>query len=44
MLFVVLLPHIGTTTYETEEEMAMMTVQNILAVVDGRPMPNEVVS
>lgn len=41
---VLLLPHIGTTTYETEEEMAIMTVQNILAVVDGRPMPNEVIS
>jgi len=40
---VLLLPHIGTTTYETEEEMAMMTVQNILAAVDGRSMPNEVV-
>lgn len=41
---VLLLPHIGTNTYETEEDMAMMTVQNILAVADGRPMPNEVVS
>ncbi|KAF0714838.1 glyoxylate reductase/hydroxypyruvate reductase-like [Aphis craccivora] len=41
---VLLLPHIGTNTYETEEEMAMITVQNILAVVDGRPMPNEVIS
>lgn len=41
---VLLLPHIGTNAYETEEDMAMMTVQNILAVADGRPMPNEVVS
>lgn len=40
---VLLLPHIGTSTFEMEEEMAMMTTQNILAVLDGCPMPNEVV-
>ncbi|XP_060873066.1 glyoxylate reductase/hydroxypyruvate reductase-like [Metopolophium dirhodum] len=40
---VLLLPHIGTSTFEIEEEMAMMTTQNILAVLDGCPMPNEVV-
>uniref|UniRef100_A0A2S2NTP1 Glyoxylate reductase/hydroxypyruvate reductase n=1 Tax=Schizaphis graminum TaxID=13262 RepID=A0A2S2NTP1_SCHGA len=40
---VLLLPHIGTSTLELEEEMAVMTAQNILAVLDGCPMPNEVV-
>lgn len=40
---VLLLPHIGTATFETEEEMAVMTTQNILAVLDGCPMPNEVI-
>jgi len=43
-LFTVLLPHIGSSTIETEEEMAIMTAQNILAVLEGTPMPNEVVS
>lgn len=42
-LFAVLLPHVGSSTYETEEEMAMMTARNILAVLDGNPMPNEVI-
>lgn len=42
-MFKVLLPHIGSSTDETEEEMAMMTVQNILAVLDNNPMPNEVI-
>lgn len=40
---VLLLPHIGTSTSEMEEEMAVMTAQNILAVLDGSPMPNEVI-
>ncbi|XP_015367806.1 PREDICTED: glyoxylate reductase/hydroxypyruvate reductase-like isoform X1 [Diuraphis noxia] len=39
---VLLLPHIGTSTFETEEEMAVMTSQNILAVLDGCSMPHEV--
>jgi len=42
-LFTVLLPHIGSSTDETEEEMAVMTAQNILAVLDNKPMPNEVI-
>lgn len=40
---VLLLPHIGSSTDETELEMAMMTAQNILAVLDNNPMPNEVI-
>lgn len=40
---VFLLPHVGSSTDETEEEMAVMTAQNILAVLDGNPMPNEVI-
>lgn len=43
ILFLVLLPHIGSSTDETEEDMAMVTAQNILAVLDGTSMPNEVV-
>lgn len=42
-LFAVLLPHIGSSTYETEEDMAVMTANNILAVLDNTPMPNEVI-
>lgn len=38
-----LLPHIGSSTDETEEDMAMLTARNIVAVLDGTPMPNEVV-
>ncbi|XP_025414561.1 glyoxylate reductase/hydroxypyruvate reductase-like isoform X2 [Sipha flava] len=40
---VLLLPHIGSSTLETEDEMAMLTAQNILAVLDGKPMPCEVI-
>jgi len=32
----------GSSTDETEEDMAVMTAQNILAVLDGTSMPNEV--
>ncbi|VVC30904.1 D-isomer specific 2-hydroxyacid dehydrogenase, NAD-binding domain conserved site,D-isomer specific 2- [Cinara cedri] len=40
---VLLLPHVGSSTYETVEKMAMLTAENILAVLNGDPMPAEVV-
>lgn len=40
--FAVLLPHIGSSTTEIEEKMAMVTAENILAVLNGSPMPSEV--
>lgn len=42
IIIVVLLPHLGSSTEDTEEAMAVMAVQNILAVLDGIPMPSEV--
>ncbi|PSN52979.1 Glyoxylate reductase/hydroxypyruvate reductase [Blattella germanica] len=38
----VIIPHIGSATIETRDEMAVMTAQNILAALDGQPMPAEV--
>ncbi|XP_050443256.1 glyoxylate reductase/hydroxypyruvate reductase-like [Adelges cooleyi] len=37
-----LLPHIGSSTFETEASMAVLTAKNILAVLDNTRMPNEV--
>ncbi|XP_050443203.1 glyoxylate reductase/hydroxypyruvate reductase-like [Adelges cooleyi] len=39
-----LLPHVGSSTVETEASMAILTAKNILAVLDNTPMPNEVKS
>lgn len=39
---VVLLPHIGTATFETRREMAIMVAKNIAAVLEGREAPNKV--
>lgn len=39
---VVLLPHIGSATYETRVKMGMMVVDNISAVLAGREPPNRV--
>ncbi len=39
---VVLLPHLGSATATTRMRMGMMCVENILAVWDGRPAPNQV--
>ncbi|XP_025414551.1 glyoxylate reductase/hydroxypyruvate reductase-like [Sipha flava] len=39
---VVLLPHIGSASIETRIEMALITANNIIAVLDNKPMPNEV--
>lgn len=35
----VLLPHIGSATTETRTAMAVLTAQNILAALEGLPMP-----
>jgi lactate dehydrogenase-like 2-hydroxyacid dehydrogenase len=37
-----LLPHIGTATIETRVAMAMRALDNIAAVLSGRPAPDEV--
>ncbi|HET7119968.1 MAG TPA: D-glycerate dehydrogenase [Solirubrobacterales bacterium] len=34
---VVLLPHLGSATVETREEMALLAARNAIAVVEGRP-------
>jgi glyoxylate reductase len=39
---VVLIPHIGSATYETRVKMGMMVVENISAVLAGREPPNRV--
>jgi glyoxylate reductase len=41
---VVLLPHLGSATLQTRAAMADLAVENALAVLDGRPAPNPVVS
>ncbi|KAJ7452846.1 hypothetical protein FB451DRAFT_1282243 [Mycena latifolia] len=35
----VVLPHIGSATLETRNEMAMLTARNVLAGVFGEPVP-----
>ncbi|MEK7293364.1 MAG: D-glycerate dehydrogenase [Nitrospirota bacterium] len=39
---VVLLPHLGSATSETRIRMGMMCVENVLAVLEGRSVPNRV--
>ena len=39
---VVLLPHLGSATTETRVRMGMMCVENVLAVLEGKPAPNRV--
>ena len=36
---VIILPHIGTATEETRRAMRELAVENLLAVLDGRPPP-----
>lgn len=38
----VLLPHIGSATFETRNRMAVMAAENLLAVLEGRPPANPV--
>ena len=40
---VVLLPHMGSATVETRTAMGMKVVDNLLALRDGRPLPDRVV-
>ncbi|XP_063243215.1 glyoxylate reductase/hydroxypyruvate reductase isoform X3 [Bacillus rossius redtenbacheri] len=35
----VLLPHIGSATHQARTDMAVLTARNILAAVEGRPLP-----
>jgi glyoxylate reductase len=35
-------PHIGSATVRTRAKMAEMAVENLLAALDGRPMPHQV--
>jgi glyoxylate reductase len=37
---VVLSPHLGSATYETRNEMALLVADNIMAVLEGRVPPN----
>ena len=38
----IVLPHIGSATHTTRERMADLSVDNLLAALDGRPMPHAV--
>ena len=35
-------PHIGSATHNAREQMATLAVENLLAALDGKPMPHEV--
>jgi glyoxylate reductase len=39
---VVLLPHMGSATVETRTAMGMKVVENLLALKEGRPLPDRV--
>jgi glyoxylate reductase len=39
---VVLLPHLGSATQETRVRMGLICLENIAAVLDGKPAPNRV--
>ncbi len=39
---VTLLPHLGTAALEVREAMGMMAVDNLIAHIEGRPLPNAV--
>jgi glyoxylate reductase len=38
----IVVPHIGSATHATREKMADLAVENLLAALDGRPMPHQV--
>jgi len=40
---VVTLPHLGSATLGTRVRMGMLCVENVLAVLEGRPAPNQIV-
>ena len=37
----IVVPHIGSATHATRERMADLAVDNLLAALDGRPMPHQ---
>ncbi len=39
---VTLLPHLGTAALEVREAMGLMALDNVIACVEGRPLPNPV--
>jgi phosphoglycerate dehydrogenase-like enzyme len=39
---VVLLPHLGTAALSVREAMGRMALENLLALAEGRPLPNPV--
>ncbi|XP_018323796.2 glyoxylate reductase/hydroxypyruvate reductase [Agrilus planipennis] len=39
----VILPHIGSAAIQTRQEMAKITVQNIIAAIKDEPMPSELI-
>jgi phosphoglycerate dehydrogenase-like enzyme len=38
----VILPHIGSASIATRTKMALMAAENVIAGVEGRPLPNSV--
>jgi glyoxylate reductase len=38
----IVVPHIGSATHQAREGMATLAVENLLAALDGKPMPHEV--
>jgi glyoxylate reductase len=38
----IVVPHIGSATHTTRERMADLAVDNLLAALDGRPMPHQI--
>ncbi len=39
---VVIVPHVGSATFETRARMAMRAAENLLAFIDGKPLPTPV--
>jgi glyoxylate reductase len=39
----IIVPHIGSATHSAREQMATLAVENLLAALDGKPMPQQVV-
>ncbi|MGO9885473.1 MAG: 2-hydroxyacid dehydrogenase [Solirubrobacteraceae bacterium] len=39
----IIVPHIGSATHSARERMATLAVDNLLAALDGKPMPHQVV-
>jgi glyoxylate reductase len=39
---VILLPHLGSATLQARVQMGMVCLENIQAVLDGRPAPNQI--